>query len=149
MDYLQSIRAGSDYGLQMTLYSGYFESLTANNTNNGLLVKIVNASFIDLRDGILLAPGFITSVSVERFFELLLPKPYSNCDIPNDSETKGYSKIYDMIYESNYEYSQELCLNLCYQNDVITSCGCNPYDYPVYLFFFSFFKKTQTRHKND
>ena len=129
---LNSIRAGADYGLQMTLYSNYYENLTYNNSFNGMIVKVVNASFLDLSDGIYLAPGFVTNVAIDRFFELLLPKPYSDCDIPNDSMQTGYSTFYDAIFYSPYQYSQELCLNLCYQQDIIDVCGCNPYDYPFF-----------------
>ena len=35
VDLLTSIRAGADYGLQMVLYSGYYENLTLNNSYNG------------------------------------------------------------------------------------------------------------------
>ena len=131
MDLLSSIRAGADYGLQITFYTGYYKNLTLYNNVNGLVVKIANQSFIDLSDGVLLSPGFYTNVLIERYFELLLPKPYSDCQIPNEETGASYSSLYDEILNSPYEYSQELCLNLCYVKEIISSCNCNPYDYPV------------------
>jgi len=138
VDLYTSIRAGADYGLQMTLYSGYYESLSSGISFNGLIVKMVNQSFIDLSDGVYLAPGFITNVAIERFFETLLPQPFSSCVIPNDWSSQGFSDLFNAILNSPYQYSQELCLNLCYQQDVISSCGCNPYDFPVRVHFLFF-----------
>jgi hypothetical protein len=134
VDLLSSIRAGGNYGLQMTLYSGYYENLSSTNRINGLIVKLANQSFIDLSDGVFVSPGFVTNIGIERYFELLMPKPYSNCDIPNDWSSKGYSDLFNYILNSPYQYSQELCLSLCYIQDVIASCKCNPYDYPVCLY---------------
>ena len=131
VDLLSSIRAGADYGLQMTFYSSFYENFTRIYNVNGLMVKIANQSFIDLSDGVLLSPGFYTNVLIERYFELLLPKPYSDCQIPNEETGASYSSLYDEILNSPYEYSQELCLNLCFVKEIISSCNCNPYDYPV------------------
>ena len=75
VDLLTSIRAGADYGLQMVLYSNFYENLTSINPYNGLIVKLANASFIDLSDGVYLSSGFVTNVAIDRFFELLLPNP--------------------------------------------------------------------------
>jgi hypothetical protein len=139
VDLLSSIRAGADYGLQMTLYSNFYENFTQIYSVNGLMVKIANQSFIDLSDGVFLSPGFYTNMAIERFFESLLPKPFSNCDIPNDWSSQGYSDLFNTILNSPYQYSQELCLNLCYVKDIISSCNCNPYDYPVIerVFYFN------------
>ena len=129
---LQSIRAGSDFGLQLTWYSNFYEKLSMNNSYNGLIVKVVNSSSISIDDGIFVSPGFVTNVAIERYFELMLPQPYSDCDVPNDVAVTGFSDLYMLIFNSAYEYTQQLCLNLCYQQDVIANCNCNPYSFPFF-----------------
>ena len=128
----RSVRAGSDYGLQLTMYANYYEKLSKYNAYIGLELKVVNSSYYGIDEGILLSPGYLTNVAMHRFFEIMLPKPYSNCDIPNESTQTGYSYIFDEIYHSNYEYTQQLCLDLCYQKYVKDACKCNPYDYPFF-----------------
>ena len=127
---LESIRAGDDYGLQLTWYSNFYENLSAINSYNGLIVNVANSSSISIDEGIFLSPGFVTNVALNRYFEIMLPKPYSDCDVPNDVAATGFSDLYMLIFNSAYEYTQQLCLNLCYQQDVINSCDCNPYDFP-------------------
>ena len=117
----------------MILYSNFYENLTKTNSYNGLIAKIANASYMDMSDGVYLSPGFITNVAIGRFFEIFLQRPYSQCDIPNDFRQTGtFSYLFDLILISQYHYSQELCLDLCYQQDIIKTCRCNPYFYPFF-----------------
>ena len=95
-------------------------------------MRIVNSSKLSISDGVSIPPGFVSSVAIERFFLVMMPKPYSNCDIPNSYATTGYSDLYTLIFESSYKYTQQLCVNLCFQKEVLTQCQCNTYDYPFF-----------------
>ena len=91
-------------------------------------MRIGNASYFedDTFDEITLAPGFITSVRVERLFQRQLAKPYSNCDISETyvDEYALSSHLYKQIEESAYEYTQQLCLFQCYQIELARECNC-------------------------
>ena len=127
-----ALRTGSDYGLRLVWYSSYYELLGVNNTFDGLIVKIVNSSNQNINEGTFVTPGLVTNIAVERYFQYMMPAPYSACLVPSDFPTAGFSYLFTLIFDSPYEYTQQLCLNLCYQQDVINKCECNPYDYPFF-----------------
>ena len=129
---LYALRTGSDYGLRLVWYSSYYELLGVNNTYDGLIVKIVNSSNQNIDEGTFVTPGLVTNIAVERYFQYMMPAPYSACLVPSDFPTSGFSYLFTAIFNSPYEYTQQLCLNLCYQQDVIDKCACNPYDYPFF-----------------
>ena len=55
----------------------------------------------------------------------MLPRPYSNCDIDNESPTHILnSDLYKLIYNSIYQYTQNLCLIQCYQRQLLLECNC-------------------------
>ena len=95
-------------------------------------MNVANASFLALHDGVYLSPGFITNVAIDRYIEVMLPQPYSDCQIPNDWQTQGFSYLFNLILNSPYQYTQELCLDLCFQEQVVNVCSCNPYDFPFF-----------------
>jgi hypothetical protein len=123
-----SIIAGSWYGLKMSIYVNYHQQLKVFNSlfGYGAHIRIGNRSYLtdDTFDEILLSPGYITSVSVDRSFKFLLAKPYSQCDIDNAHRAFS-SKFYNIIYHSKYEYTQQLCLFTCYQSELIKVCDCS------------------------
>jgi hypothetical protein len=77
------------------------------------------------------SPGFETSISIDRSFKLMLPRPYSNCDIDNDVSSSSHQKshyessdLYQLILNSIYQYTQNLCLIQCYQRQLLLECNC-------------------------
>ena len=123
-----SLIAGSWYGLKLSMYTNNHQKLNIFNSlfGFGSYIRIGNGSYLtdDTFKEISLAPGFITSVSVDRSFKFLLAKPYSRCDI--DDEHRDFnSNLYETIYRSQYEYTQELCFVTCYQFELIKVCNCS------------------------
>ena len=98
------------------------------------MIFIENNSYSSEKwSGVQLAPGMETFVSVERLFKFNMVKPYSNCDIDNDSPDRFDSELYNLILDSDYQYSQQLCFEQCYQRESISDCNCTD-SYFVSLF---------------
>ena len=131
----KSLIAGPSIGLVMDLYLNFHENLTEFNAFTGGLgglVRIENNSYkIDHDyDGLFIETGKSYSISVHRQFEFNLPRPYSKCDIDNESPSSDFEnlEIYKMILNSPYQYSQEFCLKQCSQMMIAKKCGCsNPF----------------------
>ena len=126
----QSNIAGSINGLYMQLYVNFHENLTYFNsyTGDGLgaVVYIDNSSSaMESRDfgGVIIAPGYQTNVAIGRSFVSMLPKPYSNCDLP-ESTSYSSSLLVNLIHNSSYKYTQQLCFEQCYQMKLINECNC-------------------------
>jgi len=129
MAYLPGDNGGSH--LFLDYYVGGHENLTLFNSfagNLGALILIENNSFlIDNSLGeqnIHLSPGLKGYIKTHRSFEYSLPKPYSNCDIPNDSQEQFVKTnfFYRLFAESPYQYTQQSCLIQCYQQNLIKNC---------------------------
>jgi hypothetical protein len=56
-----------------------------------------------------------------------MAKPYSNCDIDNQSPGIFDSDLYRLIDESPYEYTKKFCLEQCIQTLLIQKCSCSDY----------------------
>jgi hypothetical protein len=82
----ESVRAGSSNGLKLTVYVNYYESLTRYNDYFGSVIKIGNSSHMQVNSGPEIAPSFKTNIIVERVFEEILPRPYSECYMPSDDD---------------------------------------------------------------
>lgn len=124
-----SLISGSWFGLKLSFYVNHFQSLNVFNSlfRYGAHVRVGNGSYMsdDTFQEILLSPGFITSVSIERSFNLQLAKPYSVCDIDNDGGSSFDSPFYNLIHHSQYEYTQQMCFFICYQSELIKRCNCS------------------------
>ena len=107
-----TVRAGELYGLTLIIYANFYEYLEEYNELVGSYIKVGNSSYIDVNDGINISPGYETTVVIDRSFEFILPKPYSNCDIQNENNEIIYSDLYELILNSDYEYTQQLCFNV-------------------------------------
>ena len=112
------------------------ENLTLFNAYtglSGLALRIENSSYMSdysLTSGTQVSPGFHTFISVERALQLNLPKPYSNCDLPNDvpSDELPRTEFLDLFLKSPFRYSQQSCLIQCIQKFTNHTCNCtNPY----------------------
>jgi acid-sensing ion channel 2 len=121
---------GVIYGLQTAFYVNFCENLTTFNsfTGGGLgaLVRIDNSSYLTdyVYDGIGIAPGYYTSMSISRSFRSSLPKPYSNCLIDNQTNAGFHSELFDLIQNSKYRYTQPMCFLQCQQKYVYLKCNC-------------------------
>ena len=129
------------FGLQIQLYVNFHENLTLYNAfaaglgfnvmvvgGLGALVKIENNSYLTDETnyhGVQVSPGFQTNIVLSRAFRLKLPKPYSDCDIDNDSSKSfNNNEFFKLFAETNYQYSQSACLDICYQKLSINICNC-------------------------
>ena len=70
-----------------------------------------------------ISPGFKTNIIVQRTFEEILPKPYSECDAINPDDP-SYADVYARILALNYDYTQQLCYTDCFHKSLIDTCGC-------------------------
>ena len=90
---------GTEGSLSFDFYVGYHENLTLFNSfitkANGAILRIENNSYlIDTSFDVLeihVSSGVQAYFKMQRSFEYSLPKPYSNCDIPNDFSRDIYS----------------------------------------------------------
>ena len=71
-------------------------------------------------------PGLDTYVGVNRRFISHLESPYSNCQKDLEHSKNAYLKKlfeYFISLGVNY-YDQDFCFTLCYQDKLLTECGC-------------------------
>ena len=66
-------------------------------------------------DGIRVSAGSQSDKAIERSFKYIMPTPYSNCEINNESPKVSDSDLYNLIANSSYEYTQKLCIVQCFQ----------------------------------
>ena len=129
-DLKRSTMTGTYYGLSLAIYTGFFEKLEKFNSyigGRGLTIRIGNSSYMIDYDvnGILVPAGFQTNLIVDRSFKFLLPSPYSDCEIANDSPKNEGSELYRLIAQTSYQYTQQLCFIECYQKWAISTCNCS------------------------
>ena len=131
-----SFMKGMDYGLRLVIYVNYHEKLSHINSIGalGLKIRINNSSFItdDTSNGIRASAGEETDIKLNREFKFHIPKPYSNCDIDNESPQKFDSYLYDLILQSPYAYNQDFCFRQCRQKHVIDKCNCSLHWFSVF-----------------
>jgi len=127
----QAFIAGDMFGLKLAFYSNYHQSLSVFNSifPRGAQIRIENNSFESYESGfddIFVSPGFTTSISIDRSFKFIKAKPYSNCDIDNNSPQNVDSDLYKQItHISKFEYTQNFCFFQCYQKELIRVCNCS------------------------
>ena len=124
-----STMAGPLNGLSLAMYLNFHENLTLfNSLTGGLggLIRIENSSYLNdhTLDGIQIMPGLATNIAIDRTFILNLPKPYSNCEIDNDTPIYFESDFYRRIAHSAYGYTQQFCFKQCLQHEIIKRCNC-------------------------
>ena len=136
----RSYIADSQFGLSMDIFVNFHENLTqlnAYNSKHGAYIRFENSSYLvddTVDNGITLMPGVATSCSLGRVKRINLAKPYSMCDLDNDSPPKSnFSEFVNLIARSKYEYNQQLCFYQCLQKSSISACNCT---HPYYLSLF-------------
>ena len=111
------------------MYVNFNQNLTTFNAYTGgigALIRIDNSSYLTnfQFDGISVSPGFQTRVSMTRSFKSILPQPYSNCLIDNQTNSGFHSSLFDLIQNSAYKYTQPFCFWQCSQRTVLKECNC-------------------------
>jgi hypothetical protein len=153
VDYKNTYVAGSLFGLNLQFYVNFYEEFNTLYSINykGAYVRIENSSLYsdDLLDnGIYIAPAKWTSALIQRVVNYVLPKPYSPCELDNNSGVENKDTILlRLFYHSRYQYTQQSCVIQCLQYQSIQKCNCT---YPLYL---SLFEKTHdiclTKNQTD
>ena len=139
VDVKNSNVAGSLFGLNIQFYTNFYENLTILNSVNfkGAYVRIENSSVLsdDLLDnGIYISPGKWTSALIHRVMNYILPKPYSACELDNESGLQNVDTLLlRLFYHSQYQYTQQSCIIQCLQYFSSKDCNCT---YPLYLSLF-------------
>ena len=116
----QSQYAGDDYGLTVEMRVDFDERLNEfsayTRNQRGVIVRIGNNSFrsYERSGNIALSAGMRTYISVERSFKINMARPYSNCDLDNETPNNDFnSDLYNFLLTSDYQYSQQLCFTQC------------------------------------
>jgi hypothetical protein len=87
----------------------------------------VNPSFYE---GVDVATGSFTSISVNRIISKKMPKPYSNCT-EYEQIRQSNSKLIQAVLKTDGVYRQTRCFDTCAQQEVIKNCGCQDANYPI------------------
>ena len=114
---------------EIEFYVNFYEPLAEFNSYTGGLgaaILIENNTYSNgfLSDGVQISSGLGTYIVVERQFEFNMAKPYSACDIDNESPSNFKSNLYNMFLNSEYQYSQQACFVQCLQMQLIQKCNC-------------------------
>jgi hypothetical protein len=121
---------GETLGLKFGLYVNFYQNLTLINSYGGGLgavLRIENSSYLTYfknSEGIRIEPGSATSLSLIRSFKSILPRPYSNCLIDNETNAGFHSELFDLISNSAYRYTQPTCFLQCLQRAILFECKC-------------------------
>ncbi len=144
IDLIQTNTLGSSGTLTMALYVNTHENLSTFNSfmrkSSGAILRIENNSYLTDNSfgekNIQLASGSDVTIRVHRSFEFSLEEPYSNCEIPNDSQDTGVKTnfFYRLFAKSPYQYTRQACLVQCWQQSLIENCNCTD---PEYLTLFN------------
>ena len=92
----------------------------------GSLIRIDNSSYTtyDSNNGIFVAPGPKTFITIEREFKSMFPKPYSNFESHFDFKRQVLASLFNLIEKSEYVYSQQLCFSQCLQQYFVQKYNC-------------------------
>jgi amiloride-sensitive sodium channel subunit gamma len=120
---------GVEAGLQLELYVGNSSSENLVH-QRGIRVLVHNYSekYLFMKDdGMNVAPGFQSSLSINRVFYNKKSKPYSECiddlTINNPYKTRIMVTMFNELNQT--QYSQKYCQKLCYQIFLIKACNCS------------------------
>jgi len=132
----QSTTPGKKNGLQIELFSGYFDDMIVTDESisryfryDGFSIVVHNGTN-DPRyyggvsfDGIEISPGFSTNIIVNRIFTYKLEEPHNDCYKNLDHVDSFNSNIYKlMLNNSKYKYRQKDCFDYCFAEQFINKC---------------------------
>ncbi|XP_076465407.1 epithelial sodium channel subunit gamma-like [Babylonia areolata] len=116
---------GPDFGLNMEMFIHQDEYVSALASEAGVRVLIHprgSAPFPE-DNGVSIAPGLSTSISIRMEEVQRLEPPHGTCNAAGSG-----SDLY--VQTRNSTYSKLSCLKSCYQNIAITHCNCS---LPIYI----------------
>ncbi|KAE8579302.1 hypothetical protein XENTR_v10023986 [Xenopus tropicalis] len=127
-DPMASANPGADFGLKLVLDIEQGEYLPyVQTTAAARLILHQQRSFPFVKDlGIYAMPGTETSIAVLVDQLEHMEAPYSSCTV-NGSDIP----VQNLYAEFNSSYSIQSCLRSCYQEQMVQTCGCADYQYPL------------------
>ena len=123
---LYSVSEGKEYGLSLLMGPLVNRNKYLSSLSTGLVVLLHNQSLAPADHDIINAEtGKETNIAIKRTITQKEPSPYSECvDL-----TAFKSGIYDYMRTLKYAYTQQDCFDLCFQREVIQTCGCYSTEY--------------------
>jgi hypothetical protein len=117
-------KPGNIFGFKLQLFIGNPNNIPEFVEKSGYRVIIHNQTYtLSFNEGFEISTGVETNLAINRIYETLKPKPYSEC-IHLDTIDSFDSYLYRVIYSSNQTYRQVDCFDLCFQQTVINNCQC-------------------------
>ncbi|KAH7715641.1 degenerin unc-8 [Aphelenchoides avenae] len=114
--------SGTDSGLRLIAFSNVSEHLyTSSKAGMRVTLHKQNYAAFPNTEGYNVGVGSYVAIAVQYNAIKALPRPYGNCT-PKE-QTDG------MVYEGWYTY--EGCFRSCFQNDIISKCGCGDPRFPL------------------
>ncbi|NP_001079258.1 amiloride-sensitive sodium channel subunit beta [Xenopus laevis] len=125
---MSSANPGADFGLKLVLDIEQGEYLPfLQTTAAARLILHQQRSFPFVKDlGIYAMPGTETSIAVLVDQLEHMEAPYSSCTV-NGSDIP----VQNLYAEFNSSYSIQSCLRSCYQEEMVKTCKCAHYQYPL------------------
>jgi len=113
-------RVGSGNGIELEVYLGKSENMDSFSRNRGLRILVHNHTdnYINMdSNSVDVAPGFFTSIGINRMFNQKQPPPYNECIDDLKSSTPYKTPLMRVMFDGLKvkQYSQKLCKKLCYQ----------------------------------
>jgi hypothetical protein len=123
-------QVGKKNGLELDLFVGSAEDNDYPfSQENGYIVFISNEALnLGSGDGIKISAGVSTSIKVDKYSIIKMPKPFSECTsdlvTKNAYESELYKKMIDSSVSLNLKYRYSDCYFLCFQKYVGKICEC-------------------------
>jgi hypothetical protein len=115
-------QAGRFAGLQLEMFVDLPKPLKKIGPGfTGAILVLGNNSFRNIYEDeqeILVSPGALTYIAVQRTIVNQMEKPYSECSMSPDSI------IYQRILDLNASYTRADCISLCRQQQIERECKC-------------------------
>ncbi|OWF52765.1 Degenerin-like protein asic-2 [Mizuhopecten yessoensis] len=124
-------KSGPVYGLALELYLEQDEYIGSLSPDAGIKLTIHNQTSMPFpeENGINLAPGFKTGISLKLTEIIRAKAPHGEC--------KDYTKAENYLYNAwaeegqlSIDYSYVACQKTCFQQSLIRFCGCCSLDLP-------------------
>lgn len=126
------IKAGRNDALNVELYLSPATKLMASASSIGARVYIQNGT--DSPDfsseGLDVAAGTDTSISLSRTFSTRLSQPYSACLDSSNIVNSFNSKETNYFRDNNMIYTIQTCFEICYRFRLVKTCHCYDSNYP-------------------
>lgn len=129
IDAKTTYKTGKKYGFSALLYIYTPDDINSLAFDAGAHIFITNETeSLYSVNGIEIAAGSSTSISIQRTFADQLPSPFNDCYESLDSYSSYY---YDKTVALGYTYKQKDCINLIEQKYFIDNCNCSSAAYPT------------------